>query len=89
MAVQFFEGIQPIEAEHLFSVRPVHQGELAGVHLDFDWSGAGSVVFLLSPRTFNLAGAGKGKSREKVRSILQIPNWNKCSRCTSLSRHSL
>lgn len=77
IVVRFFEGIQPIEAEHLFSVRPLHQGELAGVQLDLHWSRAGSAVFLLSPRTFHLAGVGKGKSRGNVRFKLQIPSWNR------------
>lgn len=77
MAVRFFEGIHPIEAEHLLSVRPLHQGKLAGVDLDLHWSRAGSAVFLLSPRTFNLAGAEKGKSRANVRSTLQIPSWSR------------
>lgn len=64
MDVGFLEGIQPIEAEHRLSVRPLHQGELAAVDLDLDWSCAGR-VFLLSPRTFGLAGAGKQNRKKK------------------------
>lgn len=90
IVVRFFEGIQPIEAEHLFPVRPLHQGELAGVELDLHWSRAGSAVVLLSPRTFHLAGVGKGKSRGNVRFNLQIPSWNRGTQCRrSLKRTQL
>lgn len=66
MGVRFFEGIQPIEAEDLIPVWPLHKGELAGVDLDLGWNCAGPAFFLLSPRTFNLAGGGKIKCRENM-----------------------
>lgn len=78
MVVWLFEGVQPVEAERLLPVWPLHQRELAGVDLDLDWSCGGFVFFLLSPRAFHLAGGGIGKSRDSLKAKLGIPSWNKC-----------
>lgn len=65
--VWFFKGIQPIEAENLLPVCPLHQRELAGVNLYLSWSLTGSTFLLLSPGASNPVGPGKGERREDAK----------------------
>lgn len=56
LAVWFFKGIQPVEAENLLPICPLHQWELTGVNLYLSWSLTGSTFLILSPRASNHAG---------------------------------
>lgn len=67
LAVRFLKGVQPIEAENLLPVRPLHQGELAGVNLYLNRSLSGSTVLLLAPWASNPAGSEERKRREMLK----------------------
>lgn len=56
---RLLEGVQPVEAEDLLPVRPLHQGEPTGVDLYLHRSLGGSVFLLLSPGAANVAGPEK------------------------------
>lgn len=56
---RLLEGIQPVKAEDLLPVRPLHQGELTGVDLHLHKSLGGSVFLLLSPGASNASGPEK------------------------------
>lgn len=81
LAVGFLEGIQPIEAENLLPVWPLHQREFAGVDLYLCWSLSSSTLLpLLSPRTPDPAGPGKGKEWGKMLTVnLRAQLYNVCS----------